>query len=105
MRIIARSTLVEFWKLHPESEQGLKSWYHEASRATWKTPQDVKAQYRNASILKHSRIVFNIAGNKFRLVCEFVFQHRIGFIKFVGTHKQYDAIDAEEYHGKPVQSP
>jgi mRNA interferase HigB len=105
VRIIARSTLEEFWKLHPDSEQGLKSWYHEALHATWKTPADIKAQYRGASILKHGRVVFNIAGNKYRLVCAFVFPIGVGYIKFVGTHKQYDAIDAENYHGKPVQSP
>ena len=102
MRIIARSTLVEFWKLHPESEQGLKSWYHEAWHATWKTPQDIKARYQSASILKHSRVVFNIAGNKFRLLCEVVYRIGVVYVKFVGTHKQYDGIDAENYHGKPV---
>jgi mRNA interferase HigB len=103
VRIIARRTLVEFWKLHPDSEQGLKSWYHEALRARWEMPQDIKAQYRTASVLKGSRVVFNIAGNKYRLLCKT--EYRIGFvyIAFVGTHREYDKIDAETYHGKPIQ--
>ena len=71
-------------------------------RASWKTPQEIKAQYRSASILKHGRVVFNIAGNKYRLVCEVEFRIGVVFVRFVGTHKQYDAIDAENYHGKPV---
>ena len=102
MRIIARKTLEEFWKLHPDSEKGLRSWYQEALHASWKTPQGIKAQYRSASILKHGRVVFNIAGNKFRLLCEVVYRIGVVYIKFVGTHEQYDAIDAENYHGKPV---
>jgi mRNA interferase HigB len=103
VRVIPRKALEEFWKHYPDSEQRLKSWYYEASHADWRTPQDIKAQYRSASILKHGRVVFNIAGNKYRLLCKI--EYRIGFvyIAFVGTHKEYDKIDAETYDGKRVQ--
>ncbi|MGA2615743.1 MAG: type II toxin-antitoxin system HigB family toxin [Spirochaetia bacterium] len=97
MRVIARSRLELFWKKYQDSEQQLKSWYHEAKRATWQTPQHIKAQYRSASILKGRRVVFNICGNKYRLVCEVLFGQGILFIKFIETHKQYDAINAETY--------
>ena len=102
MRVIPKTALEEFWKRYPDSEQRLRSWYYEALHANWRKPQDIKARYASASILKNSRVVFNIGGNKHRLLCEVV--HRIGivYIRFVGTHKQYDAIDAENYHGKPV---
>jgi mRNA interferase HigB len=98
VRVIARSRLVLFWKENPDSEQQLKSWYHEARRASWKNPGQIKAQYRNASILKGRRVVFNICGNKYRLVCEAIFGQRILFIKFIGTHEQYNDIDAETYN-------
>jgi mRNA interferase HigB len=95
VRVIARSRLEAFWKENPDSEQQLKSWYFEARHASWKNPGQVKAQYRSASILKRSRVVFNICGNKYRLVCEVLFGQGIVFIKFVGTHEQYNSIDAE----------
>jgi mRNA interferase HigB len=92
-----RSRLVIYWTKYPDSEQQLRSWYHEAKRARWQNPQQIKDQYRNASILKGRRVVFNICGNKYRLVCEALFGQGILFIKFIGTHKQYDDIDAETY--------
>ena len=101
VRVIARSRLELFWKKYPDSEQQLRSWYHEAKRASWQTPQHIKAQYRSASILKGRRVVFNICGNKYRLVCEVLFGQGILFIKFLGTHKQYDAIDAETHDEPP----
>jgi len=97
VRIIAKSTLIAFWEKHPDSEQQLKSWYHEAHGAKWKNPGQIKAQYRNASILKYGRVVFNICGDKYRLLCVVLFGQGIIFIKFVGTHKQYDGIEAETY--------
>jgi mRNA interferase HigB len=100
VRVIARSRLELFWKEYPESEQQLKSWYYEARRASWKNPGDIKRQYRSASILKGRRVVFNICGNKYRLVCEALFGQGILFIKFVGTHEQYSAIDAETYNNE-----
>lgn len=98
MRIIAKRTLREFWlssAKYRDARGPLEAWYSEALKATWKTPQDIKAQYRSASILKNNRAVFNIAGNKYRLVVALDYPRQICFIKFVGTHKQYDEIDAE----------
>jgi mRNA interferase HigB len=98
MRVIARRTLREFWEIDPayaDSEKPLKAWFHEAEQAHWLTPADVKAQYRNASFLKENRVVFNIHGNKYRLVVHINYVAKIIFIRFVGTHEQYDQIDAE----------
>jgi len=103
MRVIARSTLESFWKEYPDSEQGLRSWYREAKKAVWITPPEIKEQYRSASILKSSRVVFNIAGNKYRLLVEVLYPIGVIYVKFVGTHKQYDAIVAEDYNGDPIQ--
>lgn len=98
MRIIAKRTLREFWESasqYVDSEEPLKAWYREAKQANWQTPADVKAQYCNASILKNSRTVFNIAGNKYRLVVEINYSIQIIFIRFIGTHQDYDKIDVE----------
>lgn len=94
LRVIARRTLREFWEQNPDSEQQLMVWYREASKAEWNNPNEVKAQYASASILKSSRIVFNICGNKYRLIVEINFQRKWVFIRFIGTHKEYDKIDA-----------
>ena len=90
---------MKFWGKYPDAEQQLKSWFHEAKSADWKNPQQIKDQYRSASILKGGRAVFNICGNKCRLVCDVLYGQQILFIKFIGTHEQYDAIDAETYNG------
>lgn len=97
MRVIKKRTLQEFWKTvgYEDSEQALKSWYKEVERADWIDPSAVKAQYRSASILKYCRVVFNIAGNKYRLVVKINYPYRVVYIRFVGTHEQYDAINAE----------
>lgn len=95
MRIIARSRLIEFWKQYPDAEQPLKSWFQEAKKADWKTLNDIKNQYRNASILKKERVIFNIAGNKYRLVVKINFKIKIVYIRFIGTHNEYNLIDAE----------
>ncbi len=98
MRIIAKRTLREFWLSAPrysDSKGPLEAWPAEATKASWNSPQKVKAQFRSASILKNGRAVFNIAGNKYRLVVSIDYQRRICFVKFIGTHKQYDQIDAE----------
>ncbi len=94
-RIFAKSTLRKFWEKYPEAEQYLKTWYDTAIKADWKTPHDVKNAYVNASILKNNRIVFNIKGNEFRLVAKFNFERQWIFIRFVGTHKEYDKIDCD----------
>jgi len=93
-RILAKSTLREFWDKHPDSEQYLKTWYDTAMNSDWKTPNDVKQSYASANILKDSRIVFNIKGNSYRLVVKFNFDHQMAFIRFIGSHSDYDKIDA-----------
>lgn len=97
MRVIAKSTLRRFWDLpqHADARWPLESWHDEATHADWASPQDIKNQYRNASICGNNRVVFNIAGNKYRLVVEMQYRAGIAWVKFVGTHAQYDRIDAE----------
>ncbi|MBD2203896.1 type II toxin-antitoxin system HigB family toxin [Calothrix sp. FACHB-1219] len=94
MRIIARSTLRQFWEIHPDAEQPLKTWYDEVSRAEWTSPTDIKITYRNASIIANNRVVFNIKGNKYRLIVHVRYDINIVFIRFVGTHSEYDNVDA-----------
>ena len=94
-RIFAKSTLREYWEKHPETEQYLKTWYDTAMNSVWRTPNEVKQTYVNASILKNSRIVFNIKGNSYRLVVKFNFDKQWIFIRFIGTHSEYEKIDAD----------
>jgi mRNA interferase HigB len=97
MRVIAKSTLKQFWvqREYSDARSPLESWYEEALKADWKSPQTVKAQYRNASICGNNRVVFNIGGNKYRLVVEIQYQAGIAWVKFIGTHVEYDKIDVE----------
>jgi mRNA interferase HigB len=95
MRVIAVSTLRAFWERYPDAEQPLKAWYEEAIRASWSQPADIKAQHRSASVLKNRRVVFNIKGNDYRLIVAIAYKLQIVYVKFVGTHKEYDAVDAE----------
>ena len=98
MRIIAVSTLKEFWSNSPanrEAKTPLEVWYRLVRKAEWNSPADVKSDFGNASILQDGRVVFNIAGNKFRLVVKIHFRHKIVYIRFIGTHAQYDSIDAQ----------
>jgi mRNA interferase HigB len=95
MRVIAVSTLRNFWTRHPDAEQPLKAWFQEVIRASWNRPPDIKERYRSASILKNRRVVFNIKGNDYRLVVAVAYRMQIVYVKFVGTHKEYDAVDAE----------
>lgn len=102
MRVIAKRTLKNFWESSPQYtdvQAPLEAWHAEALKASWSTPQEIKAQFRSASILKNNRVVFNIAGNKYRLIVSIDYERQACFIKFVGTHKQYDEIDAEVYDG------
>ena len=94
MRIIARSTLRSFWEKHSDAEQPLKVWFAEASRATWRNPNEIKSLYATASIIANNRVVFNIKGNSYRLIVHLRYDISIIFIRFVGTHEQYDKIDA-----------
>lgn len=97
MRIIAVATLRDFWEQsqYTDAEEPLKAWYHHTLKAEWQTPHDIKIAHQNASILEGGRVVFNIKGNDYRLVVKIHFNTGIVFIRFVGTHRQYDAIDAE----------
>ncbi|UXH77515.1 type II toxin-antitoxin system HigB family toxin [Roseateles amylovorans] len=95
MKVIARSTLEAFWLLHPDAEQPLKSWFDEVSKAKWATPQELKAQFRNASVRPGRRVIFNIKGNDYRLVTAVAYRFQAVYIKFIGTHEQYDAIDVD----------
>ena len=96
--IISKKTLRNFWETvgNEDSEQALKSWYQEAQQAEWESPNDIKAQYKNASIVGSNRVVFNICGNKYRLIVKVNYTCSWVFIRFVGTHKEYDKIDATE---------
>ena len=96
MRVIARRALIAFYSRVSEAEQPLNAWYHEAKRAKWKSWADIKEKYRSASILKNGRVVFNIGGNKYRLVVKINYPAQIIYIRFVDTHKVYNTINAEE---------
>ena len=93
MRIISRKTLREFWEKYPDSRQSLQSWYADVKRAEWKSPSDIKNVYRNASIVANNRAVFNIKGNHYRIVVAIQYEFGIVYIRFVGTHSEYDKID------------
>ena len=94
MRIIAKKTLRNFWEVHTDCEQQLKSWYHETEHAHWETPNDIKKDHPNASFLRNNRVVFNIKGNHYRLIVRINYDYGILWIRFVGTHSEYDEIDA-----------
>ena len=96
MRVIARKTLREFWtqKGHVDAKGPLEAWHDEACAASWKTPQDIKNVYASASFVGGNRVVFNIGGNKYRLVVEVQYAAEIVWVKFLGTHAEYDEIDA-----------
>lgn len=93
MRIIARRTLREFWQRHPDAEQPLRAWYHDTRKAEWRSPGDIKRVYANASIVGGNRVVFNVKGNKYRLVVAINYPYRTCYVRFVGSHHAYDRID------------
>jgi mRNA interferase HigB len=93
MRVIAISTLRTFWEKYPDAQTPLKAWFALASRAQWKSPSDIKAAYRNASFAANNRVVFNVKGNDYRLVVLVRYDKGLLFVKFVGTHAQYDKIN------------
>lgn len=94
MRVIAIATLRRFWQKHPPAEVPLRAWYAQAKRASWQRPEDIKAAHRNASFLANNRGVFNIKGNDYRLVVAVRYDLQIMFVRFIGTHAEYDRIDA-----------
>jgi mRNA interferase HigB len=98
VRIIALSTLKGFWSKNPkfsDAREPTLAWYRQALRADWSSPADVKNAFGNASILKDGRVVFNIAGNKYRLIVWINYPYRVVYVRFIGTHAQYDRVDAQ----------
>ena len=94
MRIIARKTLKDFWLKHQDAEEPLKAWFTEAKNAHWHSPIDIKNRYRNVSFLSDNRVVFNIKGNKYRLIIMVHYAFELIYIRFLDTHQEYDKIDA-----------
>ena len=96
MRVISKKILRAFWEKHPDSEQQLKSWFQETSNAEWNSPNDIKIEYPSASILSNNRVVFNIKGGKYRLIVRINYDYKMAWIRFVGTHSEYDKIDVNK---------
>jgi mRNA interferase HigB len=96
VRVVAKKILREYWEKQIDSESQLKTWFKEATRANWKSPSDIKSEYPKASILKSGRVVFNICGNKYRLIVQINYLRKWVFIRFIGTHRDYDMIDADK---------
>jgi len=94
VRIIALSNLREFWEKHPQAEIPMRTWYAEVSRSIWQNPTDIKRVHRQASFLANNRVIFNIKGNDYRLVVAVHYNRGLMYIRFVGTHAEYDRIDA-----------
>jgi mRNA interferase HigB len=94
MRIIALKTLRDYWEQHPAARQPLQAWHEDARHAIWESPAAIKAVYRNASIVANNRVVFNIKGNDYRMIVAINYRFGIGYIRFVGSHAEYDKVDA-----------
>lgn len=94
MRVISKAVLIAFWIRHPAAKQALQTWFEDATHAQWKTPQDIKLRYSSASFVAANRVVFNIKGNEYRLVVAVAYRFAALYVKFVGTHAEYDAINA-----------
>ncbi len=95
MRIFSRSALQQFWERHPDSKDSLEAWFEETVHSSWHSPQEIKQRYSSADVLPGNRIVFNIKGNRYRLVVKIHYNTGMVFIRFIGTHAEYDRIDAE----------
>ena len=95
MRVISEKALREFWKTHPDAEQALRTWLAIVNRAAWHSPDEIKREFATASFLANNRVVFNIRGNNYRLVVVAVYRIEHIYIRFIGTHAEYDRIDAE----------
>lgn len=94
LRVIAKKILREFWEKHSDCEQQLKAWFQEMSKSKWKTTKEIKTDYPTASILADNRVVFNIKGNHYRLIVKINYDYQMIWIRFIGTHSEYDKIDA-----------
>lgn len=96
MRVISKRTLRDFWIKHTDSEQQLTSWFRETEKANWNSLNELKSEYPSSSILKDNRVVFNIKGNNYRLIVKLNLEYQICWIRFIGTHAEYDKINANE---------
>ncbi len=96
MRILSKKILREFWLKHTDSEQQLKSWYQEANKTNWENAKQIKLKYPSACFLTDNRVVFNIKGNTYRLIIKINYDYQLIWIRFVGTHAQYDKIDVSK---------
>lgn len=96
MHVIKRLTLSQYWDVHPDVEDELKAWFYEAKHANWKTPNEIKQRYSSADFLRDNRVVFNIKGNHYRLIVRINYASGTVFVLFIGTHAEYDKIDAEK---------
>ncbi|MCX6152433.1 MAG: type II toxin-antitoxin system HigB family toxin [Ignavibacteriales bacterium] len=96
MRIISRNILIAFWSKHQDAEEPLKAWFDEAKKAKWKSPNELKKHYKNASIISDKRVVFNIKGNHYRLVADIEYYIGIVFIIWIGTHKDYNKLNIKD---------
>jgi mRNA interferase HigB len=94
MRVISAKHIRDFCQRQPRAAAAMQAWLHEAQTSSWKTPQDIKARYATASFLHRERVVFNIKGNEYRLVVAVAYAFGAIYVKFIGTHTQYDAVDA-----------
>ena len=94
MRVISRRKLIDFWAKHADAKEALEVWFREAKAARWEPPEDIKRRYPKASILPGNRVVFDIKGNTYRLVVVVIYQFGTVYLRFVGTHAEYDKIDA-----------
>ena len=95
LRVIAKKIVREFWEKHTDCEQQLKTWYQETSKAEWSNSNEIKTEYPTASIIGDNRIVFNIKGNTYRLIIKINFDYQMVWIRFIGTHAEYDKINAK----------
>ena len=95
MRVVAKKKLRDFWEKHEDCEQQLKAWYQEALKAAWTNPNEIKIEYPSASIIGNDRIVFNLKGNKYRLIVKINFDYQMVWIRFIGTHAEYSKVNAK----------
>jgi mRNA interferase HigB len=96
VKIFSRGTIRDFWEKHSDCELQMKTWYRETEKSNWASINELKLEYPSASILKDNRIVFNIKGNDYRLIVKFNFEYQLAWIRFIGTHAEYDKINANE---------
>lgn len=94
MRVVAKKVLRDFWEKHEDCEQQLKAWFREAQKAEWENPNQIKTEYPSASILNDNRVVFNIKGNNYRLIVKINYEYEMVWIRFIGTHAEYDKINS-----------